>query len=871
MDSKQIPKGNRYVKEAGNELGRSYLKEQSSRVARKETKQNLYESRAHLRDASKEYSLSKQKLSELDGKDKKAVQKAKEDVQKAKRKLDEAKSNFLKHKQAQRYVLKNTGYGVSNQLKQTARIQMARQAQNLASEADDFAPAIETISRYQDAQIARHRMARATHYGKETTRFFGQKGAKFVQNSSAFIKSQSQQLALKRKRKRQHFSRQQHASQSYQTIKKSSQTALQAVSKNPFALYAISLLVLLLIIASFFGPFVDVQSEYDLNQTYLYFTKKDREKSNDVVDYWTNWEDTSHYIQYRYDDLRDIYKFSVDGTISDTTLGEIFLKNIWQGLNGNHTDLKTIKDLYTKKDSEFELKKEELETYKEILESISETGKFPTLNELEHPFYPSDSPESDTPVKISERFGYVSKKDISNKSTLKVEANQKLYAPMSGTVTVKEGNVTIATKEAKFVFYDVTGIRVKSKDKVDSGTEIGKTSRSTGQSISYQKKLTFVPKSSFSNLLPKEVDEWVYVNPGYYFKFVEYLQKTTIQSSLGIEADKAQRVAFIYNYFKKNIPGMTIPGLAAALGNWEIENDINPKRAEGDYLPPPVGATPTSWDDDNWLNIGGPTIYGGAYPNIIHRGIGMGQFTDTMDGSIRATLLRNYAKSKGKKWYDMELQLEFMLQGDNPAYQAYLKNTLTRKDLDVNGLTNYFLIYWEGNPGNKLQARQEAARKWEAYLSGTLTGSSTGTSGTTLPAEYSGKLPHGLPKDQSILQGRGYPGNAYAIGQCTWYVYNRMYEIGKPIYPYLGNAGEWVTSGRARGYTITSEPRVGSAVVFLPGVANAHPQYGHVGFCEYVNEDGSILMSDMNGAGGWHGLGWTVLRPQPGVYFMTPN
>ena len=92
------------------------------------------------------------------------------------------------------------------------------------------------------------------------------------------------------------------------------------------------------------------------------------------------------------------------------------------------------------------------------------------------------------------------------------------------------------------------------------------------------------------------------------------------------------------------------------------------KRAEGDYLSPPVGADSSSWDDESWLAISGPAIYNGRYPNILHRGLGLGQWTDTADGSTRHTLLLNYAKIKKiKKWYDLELQLDFMIRGDTPT------------------------------------------------------------------------------------------------------------------------------------------------------------------------------------------------------------
>ena len=75
--------------------------------------------------------------------------------------------------------------------------------------------------------------------------------------------------------------------------------------------------------------------------------------------------------------------------------------------------------------------------------------------------------------------------------------------------------------------------------------------------------------------------------------------------------------------------------------------------------------------------MGGPAIYGGGFPNILHRGLGLGQWTDTADGATRHTLLLEYAKKIDKKWYTLDAQIRFMLEGDNPYYINILKIVLT--------------------------------------------------------------------------------------------------------------------------------------------------------------------------------------------------
>lgn len=113
-----------------------------------------------------------------------------------------------------------------------------------------------------------------------------------------------------------------------------------------------------------------------------------------------------------------------------------------------------------------------------------------------------------------------------------------------------------------------------------------------------------------------------------------------------------------------------------------------------------------------------------------------------------------------------------------------------------------------------------------------------------VPAEYKGKLTLPAPDNNN------YAGNNYPFGQCTHGAYNRMAQIGKPIEWFSGdggNGGSWGASAKARGYTvIKGKPEVGWAASFYGGLAGSTPPYGHIAVVEYVNPDGSILISETN-------------------------
>ncbi len=90
-----------------------------------------------------------------------------------------------------------------------------------------------------------------------------------------------------------------------------------------------------------------------------------------------------------------------------------------------------------------------------------------------------------------------------------------------------------------------------------------------------------------------------------------------------------------------------------------------------------------------------------------------------------------------------------------------------------------------------------------------------------------------------------FAGNRYAYGYCTWYAFNKRAAAGRPIGSNWGNATTWAALARASGFAVDKNPQAGDVFQTSGGWGG----YGHVGYVERVNEDGSILVSEMNYAG----------------------
>ena len=161
----------------------------------------------------------------------------------------------------------------------------------------------------------------------------------------------------------------------------------------------------------------------------------------------------------------------------------------------------------------------------------------------------------------------------------------------------------------------------------------------------------------------------------------------------------------------------------------------------------------------------------------------------------------------------------------------------------------------------KAAAQKAAEAAKEAMLKATeeavaQAAATPGAATAATPVTAAAKSEAAVAKSSNIVVGGSFASpdpsfvaalNGGYFGQCTYYMYNRFAQLGAPIRTTaLGNAAEWPANAAAAGYGVSSTPRAGTAIVFQRGVGGADPVYGHVGFVERVNADGSLFISEMN-------------------------
>lgn len=716
---------------------------------------------------------------------------------------------------------------------------LASESLDVVAQDDD----LDGLRTLKDTSLKGRRYARFTYQAGKVVVKGGQTGHRFAKNKIAHGKERYQnfkkgkgwkrQKPLKPRRRYQTFLKQARKqgvagfSKIIQAIK-GSLTFFSALIANPMTWVVSGLLFFFLLMMSFVmgisGTSLIQQDEIELTKSYTHLTWEDAEhtRTNDKgITYYTKIDEVMAFMNHKYQN------YVLDEVMEEgSQTYQAYLSQLWQDLNGG-SSIQSMSDLT--KNPLYKLSDEERADLKEL----SEAGTYLALQELENPF---QGQTEDDALTMTVRYGYEvidEKPMFHHHIILEAKENQVIVAPMDGKVSLDGDNLILTSgkglNKAQLTLYNVHTGRVTAGQLVPAGEVIGQTKDGTGLKVTYQK-------------VDDDTDKLVYVNPAFYFPKVIQLQTTIIPAIGQFGGDEFARAKAIYEYLKSQ--GATNQAIAAILGNWSVESSINPKRAEGDYLSLPVGARENSWDDEGWLSLGGQAIYNGRYPNILRRGLGLGQWTDTADGSRRHTLLLEYAKRKNQKWYDLGLQLDFMLHGDSPYYTNWLKDFFKHSGSPAN-LAQLFLIYWEGNSGDKLLERQTRATEWYYQIE---KGFSQPNGGTAQSDPKALEAVRGDFYDNSIPGGGD--GMGYAYGQCTWGVAARINQLGLklkgrngekiPIINTMGNGQDWVRTAASLGGETGTIPKAGAIVSFAGG------QYGHVAFIEKVYPDGSFLISETN-------------------------
>ncbi|WP_412921686.1 phage tail tip lysozyme [Lactococcus raffinolactis] len=278
-----------------------------------------------------------------------------------------------------------------------------------------------------------------------------------------------------------------------------------------------------------------------------------------------------------------------------------------------------------------------------------------------------------------------------------------------------------------------------------------------------------------------------------------------LASKANISEEKAQNVIDIANYLMSK-ERFSIQGASGALAVAERESGFDPK-AE---------------------NIGGGVA--GIFQ--------WSGWSNTVNGN-------RWSKAESRS-LSMDVELKLMSAELNGAYKR--TKDLVSVSTDPKQASLDWSQYYEGvalsDGQTKADKLQEDAQKWYDLLKEHVGFSNE--NGQSVNGVMSTDVPSGWSID-TAFSGQAYNGSgSYPQGQCTWYVYNRAYQLGIKFDSFMGNGGDWASKA---GYSVSHELKLHTALSFVQGQAGSDPTYGHVAFVEQVKDDGSILISEMNVTG----------------------
>lgn len=247
-------------------------------------------------------------------------------------------------------------------------------------------------------------------------------------------------------------------------------------------------------------------------------------------------------------------------------------------------------------------------------------------------------------------------------------------------------------------------------------------------------------------------------------------------------------------------------------------------------------------------NSGQTSIGKTEKPNLTNVAASRGVIEHTLaDGESLATLAKKYSVSVEQiRWSnglkDDDVSTGTVLKipsvpgivytvkpGDTIAsiadkYGSTEAEIIALNDLEVSGVSNGMQIVIKDGKLPETERPEYVAPAYRGYTN----------TGTTYAYTYLGNTSE---RQNITVVGWFYGlGGPYAAGQCTqWAWYKRQDLPGQ-----LGNAGSWAWTAAAAGYVVNRTPSAGA--IFQSGGG----YYGHVGYVEHVNPDGSIVVTEMN-------------------------
>ncbi len=299
--------------------------------------------------------------------------------------------------------------------------------------------------------------------------------------------------------------------------------------------------------------------------------------------------------------------------------------------------------------------------------------------------------------------------------------------------------------------------------------------------------------------------------------------QVTTNSPANVPSGTLATAQAIVKRIKSEVPHATNNGLAALLGCWQAESGDNPKRAEGDYLPYPVGAgnQPDSmtYSNSEWSSLNGAAIYGtdSAFAsNIQERGIGLGQYTNERNLALQA-----YAKKVGKPWWDLNTQLDYILKIDGDA--TMLKAILCEKG-DAASITRDVVANYERGGSSGLALRIAYAQAWANWLlNPNHQGGGASTKGT-------------LSSVNALIGQQVGDGQCYALS--SWYVQQisgfRLQGMSASM---IGSDNH--VAFQQAGWTVIDHPKASDlkagAIVCWQMGSNSNSIYGHTAIVNSVS------------------------------------